>query len=160
MNAGGTNLDHKTFLTNETEDPSDTTEALLQAIVRGELAALRLGSNGISVFLESNLSRKIIYRQIIDSYYQNHETSVSDILEMTQQSRQSITQQVSEMTDMGLLTSEACKDRRRKCIKPTPKLLEYWQSYCLEIVNLPQVDSVAETITTYQARSSHTSSRG
>lgn len=113
-------------------------EPEVHAIVAAELAVLRGGSTGISVFLESTLSRKIIYRHIIDAHFRGVDTGVSDLLELTGQSRQNVAFQIKEMKSMGLMTLKPCTDRRRRCVVPTEKLLEYWREYCLTLNDAPK----------------------
>jgi len=134
----------------KTEDMSaELFDTVAHAIVSAEMAVLRPGDGGISGFLESSLSRKIMYRHVIRSFYRDLDTGISDLIELTGQSRQNVAHQVKEMMDMGLMISAACPDRRKRCLKPTPALMDYWKSYCLGLMQMPKAGEVAAAAELY-----------
>ena len=129
--------------------PAELFDSVAHAVVTAEMAVLRPGSGGISGFLESSLSRKIIYRHVMRSFYRDLDTGISDLIELTGQSRQNVAHQVKEMIDMGLIITAACPDRRKRCLKPTLALVAYWKEYCLGLMQMPKTDDVARAAALY-----------
>lgn len=126
-------------------------EALVNAVATAELAVLTPTTSSDPYYLETSLARKLIYRNILNGYFRDAPYCVSDLVKLTGQSRQNIALHLNEMTDAGLVRQVSGEDKRTKLILPSQKLLEYWRSYCLALVNLPRTAQVTAAVAAFQA---------
>jgi len=121
-------------------------KSVAHAVVNAELAVLLPGGCPTGRYLEHNLPRKIIYRRVICAYARDTEICTADLVSHTGQSRQNVRNQIGDMVRMDLLSLEQGSDRRTRIIRPTQKLLEYWQYHCDRLLDMPEMEEMAEAV--------------
>ncbi|MDA7776452.1 MarR family winged helix-turn-helix transcriptional regulator, partial [Alphaproteobacteria bacterium] len=70
-------------------------------------------------------------RYMMNYYYSRGSFTISELIEVSEFSRPTVTNTVLEAMNMGYLEELPDKiDRRRRDFRPTAPMLEAWQNYC------------------------------
>ena len=89
------------------------------------------GPGQVRRFFNTSFTAFELRRYMMNYYYSKGSFTISELIEVSEFSRPTVTNTVLDAVNMGYLEELPNKiDRRRRNFRPTSPMLEAWQNYC------------------------------
>ena len=89
------------------------------------------GPGQVRRFFNTSFTAFELRRYMMNYYYSKGSFTISELIEVSEFSRPTVTNTVLEAVNMGYLEELPDKiDRRRRDFRPTAPMLEAWRNYC------------------------------